>query len=182
MQANDWANKYHNKTLPEFSLLSKIYEGSTVDETYKFTGGGIRIEPERPNAALSNDPPLEVQVKSSSSLSDGLVSSGTKRRQSQTSIGTHRRLKQPTFNDSMTEAMTKMANTIEMLVRDTTGNSSVVDGPNARREALKIVEGMWRAGEVGDNVLIMAVRIFQDSTKAEMLILGGSKDAKGLLG
>ncbi|ERM98408.1 hypothetical protein AMTR_s00072p00091030 [Amborella trichopoda] len=81
----------------------------------------------------------------------------------------------------MTEAMTKMTNSIEMLVRDTAGemlvrdtagniNTLVVDGPKARREALNIVEGMWRAGEVGDTLLITAARIFQDSTKVEMLI------------
>ncbi|ERN07962.1 hypothetical protein AMTR_s00012p00250790 [Amborella trichopoda] len=40
----------------------------------------------------------------------------------------------------------------------------------ARRDACKIVEGMWKAGEVGDDVLLMAARIFQDSTKAEMLL------------
>ncbi|ERN00940.1 hypothetical protein AMTR_s00002p00042240 [Amborella trichopoda] len=57
-----------------------------VDETYKSTGGGIRIEPERPNTALSNDHPLDVQVESSSSSSDDLVSSREKRRQSQTPI------------------------------------------------------------------------------------------------
>ncbi|XP_011628971.1 uncharacterized protein LOC18424326 [Amborella trichopoda] len=58
---NEWANKYQNKTLPEYSVLSKIYGGGTADGTYKSIGGGIRIEPKRPNIALSCDPPLEVQ-------------------------------------------------------------------------------------------------------------------------
>ncbi|ERN03929.1 hypothetical protein AMTR_s00332p00014300 [Amborella trichopoda] len=57
---NEWANKYQNKTLPEYSLLSKIYEGRTAYGMYKSIGGGIRIEPERPNIAFSDDPPLEI--------------------------------------------------------------------------------------------------------------------------
>ncbi|ERM93702.1 hypothetical protein AMTR_s00004p00224910 [Amborella trichopoda] len=111
---NEWANKYQNKTLPEYSLLSKIYEGNTVDGTYKSIGGGITIEPERLETALSNDPP-----------------------------------------------------------RRSPGNNNilVVDGPSkVRRDALKIVEDMWTVGEVDDNVFVMAARIFQDSTKAEMLL------------
>ncbi|ERN10989.1 hypothetical protein AMTR_s00160p00067760 [Amborella trichopoda] len=53
---NAWANKYHNKTLPKYSLLSKIYEGNTTDGTYKSIRGGITIEPERPETPFSNDP------------------------------------------------------------------------------------------------------------------------------
>ncbi|ERM94134.1 hypothetical protein AMTR_s00010p00151580 [Amborella trichopoda] len=73
---NEWANKYQNKTLPEYSMLSKIYEGGTTDGTFKSIGGGIRIEPSGPNITLSGDPPLEVQDESSSSSSDELVLSG----------------------------------------------------------------------------------------------------------
>ncbi|ERN19727.1 hypothetical protein AMTR_s00062p00209180 [Amborella trichopoda] len=77
---NEWVKKYHNKTLPKYSLLSKIYEGDTTDGTYKSIGGGIKIEPERPNTAFSNDPPLEnaleVQDEYSSSSFDDIVSSG----------------------------------------------------------------------------------------------------------
>ncbi|ERM96961.1 hypothetical protein AMTR_s00074p00165820 [Amborella trichopoda] len=69
----------------------------------------------------------------------------------------------------MTKVMIEVANSIKMLARETAGNSStpVVDVPSkVRRDAVKIVEDMWRAGEVGDDVFVMAARIFQDSTKA----------------
>ncbi|XP_011627155.1 uncharacterized protein LOC105421430 [Amborella trichopoda] len=108
----------------------------------------------------------EVQVESSSSSSNDSVSSGSKRRRSHTPVGTHRRSKQPTFTDSIIKAMPEIAHSITMLTRDTAGNSP----SKARREASKILEAMWRAGEVGDNVFVMAARIFQDSTKAEILI------------
>ncbi|XP_020519199.1 uncharacterized protein LOC110006735 [Amborella trichopoda] len=73
---NEWANKYHNKMLPEYSLLSKIYVGNTADGMYKSTEGGITIESERPETPFSNDPLVEVQVQSSSSSSDDPVSLG----------------------------------------------------------------------------------------------------------
>ncbi|ERN09053.1 hypothetical protein AMTR_s00163p00039630 [Amborella trichopoda] len=73
---NEWASKYQNKTLLEHSLLSKMYEGGTAYGMYKSIERGIKIESERPNIALSDDPPLEVQNESSSSSSDELVSSG----------------------------------------------------------------------------------------------------------
>ncbi|ERM94296.1 hypothetical protein AMTR_s00010p00233080 [Amborella trichopoda] len=175
---NEWANKYHNKTLPDYSLLCKIYEGGTTDGTPKLIGGGIRNEPERPNTAFSDDPPLEVQYESSSSSRDGLVSSGSKRRRSHTPIRKYRQSKQPSLAESMTKAMTEMAQSIKMLACDIAGRSStrpviapVGDGPSkARRDAFKIVEGMWKAGEVSDEVLLTATTIFQDSTKAEMLL------------
>ncbi|ERN19699.1 hypothetical protein AMTR_s00062p00191160 [Amborella trichopoda] len=97
-----------------------------------------------------------------------VYSSGSKRRRSHTPIGVQQRSKQSTHIESMSLAMTKMAHSIEMLACDTIGNNStpMVDGPSkARRDAYKIVEGMWKAGEVGDTVLLMAARIFQDSTK-----------------
>ncbi|ERN17816.1 hypothetical protein AMTR_s00047p00175150 [Amborella trichopoda] len=160
---NEWANKYHSKTLLEYSLLNKIYKGGTAYGTYKSIGGGIRIEPESPNTSISNDLPLKVQDESSSSTS--------KRKQSQTPIGTHRQKKQPSIAESMSLAMTEMTQSIKMLACDTVNNSNtpVVDGPSkARRDACKIVESMWKVGEVGDDALLSTERIFQDSTKAEM--------------
>ncbi|ERM96966.1 hypothetical protein AMTR_s00074p00172200 [Amborella trichopoda] len=73
----------------------------------------------------------------------------------------------------MAKVMIEVTNSIKMLARETTGNSStpVVDVlSKVRRDALNIVEDMWRAGEVGDDVFVMAARIFQDSTKAEILL------------
>ncbi|ERN00030.1 hypothetical protein AMTR_s00105p00045800 [Amborella trichopoda] len=138
---NEWANKYHNKMLPEYSLLSKIYVGNTADGMYKSTEGGITIESERPETPFSNDPLVEVQ--------------------------------QPTSNYSMTKVMIEVIDNIKMLAREIAGNSStlVVDVPSkVRRDALKTVEDMWRAGELGDDVFVTAARIFQDSIKAEMLL------------
>ncbi|ERN02455.1 hypothetical protein AMTR_s00215p00019500 [Amborella trichopoda] len=86
---------------------------------------------------------------------------------------TQHRSKQPTFNDSMTKVMIEVADSIKMLAHETAGNNNtlVVDVPSkVRRDALKIVEDMWRASEVGDDVFVMAARIFKDSTKAEMLL------------
>ncbi|ERN17300.1 hypothetical protein AMTR_s00037p00038160 [Amborella trichopoda] len=122
---NKWANKYHNNTLPEYSLLSKIYEGSTTDGTYKSIGLALELSQKGPTLHSLMTP-----------------------------------LRSP--------AMIEMAHSIKMLASDIVGNSStlVVDSSSkAKREALKTVEGMWRAGEVGDNVLVMAARIFQDSIK-----------------
>ncbi|ERN05096.1 hypothetical protein AMTR_s00053p00146730 [Amborella trichopoda] len=134
-EENEWENKYHNKTLPEYSFLSKIDEGNTADGTYKSTGGDIIIKLERPETPFFNDRPVKVQVQSSSSSSDDSISSGSKRRQSHTPIGTQRRSKQPTFNDSTTIVMIEVADSNMMLARE-----------------------------------IVAARIFQDSTKAKMLL------------
>ncbi|ERN04912.1 hypothetical protein AMTR_s00080p00079830 [Amborella trichopoda] len=118
-------------------------------------------------------PPLEVHVQSSSSSYDDPVSSGSKRQRYHTPIRTQCRSKQPTFNDSITEVMIEVSDSIKMQARETAGNDStpVVDVlSKVRRDTLKIVEDMWRAGEVGDDVFVMTTRIFQDSIKAEMLL------------
>ncbi|ERN10494.1 hypothetical protein AMTR_s00161p00070710 [Amborella trichopoda] len=73
----------------------------------------------------------------------------------------------------MSLAMAEITHSIKMLAYDTAGNSNtpVVDGlPKARRDACKIVEGICKVGEVGDDVILTSARIFQDSTKAEMLL------------
>ncbi|ERN19728.1 hypothetical protein AMTR_s00062p00209210 [Amborella trichopoda] len=78
-----------------------------------------------------------------------------------------------TLIESRSLAMTEMANSIKMLACDTVGNRSTpaVDGLSmAKRDANKIVEGMWKAGEVVDYILLIAARIFQDSTKAKMFL------------
>ncbi|ERM94135.1 hypothetical protein AMTR_s00010p00151590 [Amborella trichopoda] len=65
----------------------------------------------------------------------------------------------------MSLAMTEMAQGFKTLACDNPPVES-----KAKRDAYKIVEGMWKAGEVGGNVLLTTARIFQDSTKAEMLL------------
>ncbi|XP_011622943.1 uncharacterized protein LOC105420565 [Amborella trichopoda] len=67
--------------------------------------------------------------------------------------------------------MIEVSDSIKMQARETAGNDStpVVDVlSKVRRDTLKIVEDMWRAGEVGDDVFVMTTRIFQDSIKAEI--------------
>ncbi|ERN10990.1 hypothetical protein AMTR_s00160p00067820 [Amborella trichopoda] len=73
----------------------------------------------------------------------------------------------------MTKVMIEVADNIKMLARETTSNNGtpVVNVPSkVRKDALKVVEDMWKAGEVGDDVFVMAARIFQDPTKTEMLL------------
>ncbi|ERN00384.1 hypothetical protein AMTR_s00104p00130640 [Amborella trichopoda] len=89
----------------------------------------------------------------------------------------------------MTIAMIEMAHSIKMLVYDSRPNSNtlliitpVTDRlSKARSDAFKIVEAMWKEGEVGDEVLLIVTTIFQDYVNAEMLLTWRIKGCKGLL-
>ncbi|ERN08146.1 hypothetical protein AMTR_s00018p00116900 [Amborella trichopoda] len=113
-------------------------------------GGGIRIEPERPNTTISNDLPLKslMNIKKK-------TASNSDRNTSSKKATIHLRV--------MSLAMTEMAQSIKMLACDTASNDStlVLDGlSKAIRDTCKIVAGMWKVGEVGDDALLTAARIF----------------------
>ncbi|ERM94730.1 hypothetical protein AMTR_s00011p00250930 [Amborella trichopoda] len=136
-----------------------------------------------PNTSL---PMEDLRVEdSNSSLSDVTLASGAKRQCSQTPRGAQRRKRQPPTIDTIADDMAMIACPLKDWATVSTSRSN--NDPTVasaqtmkdRGRCIRIVEGMWKEGEIRVDVFIKASWIFQDSSSMEFFVFFTLEDLEG---